>query len=62
MTEPYNFWHKAFLFSLGKENALHLTVFSIFFFSTNFPEYRVIQSKKNIVQISEQLYNLTICC
>ena len=31
---------------LEKQNALHLPVFSIFFFSMIFPEHREIRSKK----------------
>ena len=41
---------KSFLGLLGKQKALHLPVFSIFFFSSSiFPEYWEIQSKKNIL-------------
>ena len=47
---------------LEKQNALHFTLFSIFFFSsTTLPEYRKIRSKKIFYRLSINGYNLVIC-
>ena len=51
----------AFLRLLENQNALHLPVFSVFF-STAFPEYRGIWSKKIFYRPSNSLYKSVICC